>query len=206
MKVNIGPYTDWVGPYQIAEKILFWLDKYEDDRVHNFGTWLSEDKHGNDSWLMKLCTRINKLKHRQEYVKVDRYDVWSMDHTLALIIHPMLLELKSQKHGYGLIDDCDVPEHLQSKFAQPKDHEWETDSLAEARYTWFLDEITWAFAQHKSDDETDQFYDHTESRKVKDLMESISLLKVDREGLAAHNARKQHAFNMFGKYFQTLWD
>ena len=30
MKVYIGPYTNWVGPYQIAEKILFWMDRYED--------------------------------------------------------------------------------------------------------------------------------------------------------------------------------
>jgi len=29
MKVYIGPYVDWIGPYQIAEKILFWIPKYD---------------------------------------------------------------------------------------------------------------------------------------------------------------------------------
>ena len=78
--------------------------------------------------------------------------------------------------------------------------------LFRSRYEWFLNELIWAFSQHKRDDEMSEFYDHTESNKCEDLMESIKLLKVDDAGLAAHEARKQHAFNLFGKYFQTLWD
>ena len=27
MKVFIGKHVDWFGPYQLAEKILFWKDK-----------------------------------------------------------------------------------------------------------------------------------------------------------------------------------
>lgn len=49
MKILIGDYLNFLGPYQLAEKILFWLDKYEDDRVHDFGTWLATDKKGNDN-------------------------------------------------------------------------------------------------------------------------------------------------------------
>ena len=30
MKVYIGPYTKWFGPYQIADAVFFWLDKYPD--------------------------------------------------------------------------------------------------------------------------------------------------------------------------------
>lgn len=205
MKVRLGPYTTWVGPYQIAEKLLFWLDKHEDDRVHQFGTWLANDKHGEDSWLMKFCNWVQSKKTRQEYVKLDYYDHWNVDHTLAVIIAPLLIELKKHKHGYGFIDDADVPEHLRSTNGT-KANDWDWDSLAEARYAWFLDEIIWAFSQHKRDDEKSEFYDHTESEKCKDLMESIKLLKVDDAGLKAHDLRKQHAFNMFGKYFQTLWD
>ena len=54
MRVNIGPYKSWVGPYQIAEKILFWLDKNDDERVHKFGEWLA----GSDKKLSTL-TKIN---------------------------------------------------------------------------------------------------------------------------------------------------
>ncbi len=48
MKVVIGPYTTWIGPYQIAEKLCFWAKPVPDeigmkrkpDWVHDFGTWL----------------------------------------------------------------------------------------------------------------------------------------------------------------------
>ena len=36
MKVYIGAYTTYWGPYQIAEKLLFWMNKHEDRRV---GRW-----------------------------------------------------------------------------------------------------------------------------------------------------------------------
>ena len=34
MKIYIGPYVNWVGPYQIAAKILFLAS---DETKHNFG-------------------------------------------------------------------------------------------------------------------------------------------------------------------------
>lgn len=206
MKVVLGPYTNWIGPYQIAEKILFWMDKHTDDRVHNFGTWLSENRRGEDSLLMKLCTWSNKLKKRQEYVRIDRYDHWNADHTLAVIIVPLLKALRANKHGSGMIDDCDVPEHLRSTSAPPLENSWDTDDNLHRRYAWFLDEVIWAFEQHTCEAETDKFYDHGEKIPGESLMDSVARIKVDEAGLRAHCERKQHAFMMFGKYFQTLWD
>jgi len=209
MKVKLGPYTNWIGPYQIAEKLMFWADKYSDDRVHKLGTWLSENRDGTDSWLTKACNWVHKHKRRQEYVKIDRYDHWNVDHTLSLIIAPLLIELKKHKQGSGYIHDCDVPEHLRSTAPGARDgceNTWDTDANLHKRYEWFLDELIWAFTQHKSDDETDKFYDHGEKVPGEDLMQSIGRIKVDYPGLEAHNARKQHAFQMFGKYYETLWD
>lgn len=210
MKVVLGPYRNWIGPYQIAEKIFFWVDKHEDtpmaERVYKFGEWLANDKNGDDSYLTKFCNWIHSFKKRQEYVKLDYYDHWNMDHTLALIIAPLLVQLKSRKHGFGFIDDEDVPEQLQSKFGI-KENEWDWDSLAEKRYEWFLNELIWAFQVHKDDNETDAFYDHSEANnKNDDLMTQVRKIKVDQKGLDAHNKRKEHAFKMFGKYYQTLWD
>lgn len=206
MKVKLGPYTTWVGPYQIAEKLLFWMDRYEDDRVHAFGTWLSKARNGGDSYLLKLCRWVNSSKRRQEYVRIDHYDYWNADHTMAVIIAPLLKALQANKHGSGYIDDCDVPEHLRSTAAPPKEHEWDSDANLHKRYEWFLGELVWAFEQHAKDDEHDKFYDHSEAEKCEDLMESFKLLKVDQVAMDAHNARKQHAFMMFGKYYETLWD
>ena len=52
MKVRIGPYKNWFGPYQLAELLMFWVPKEKDeygiehtaDRVHKFGEWLAHGK------------------------------------------------------------------------------------------------------------------------------------------------------------------
>jgi len=121
MKVKIGKYTNWVGPYQIADALCFWATKVKDetdivprkpDWVHEFGRWLSEDKQGNDSLLTKVCQWVESKKKRTIKVHIDRWDTWGMDHTLAHIILPMLKQLKASKHGAPNVDDEDVPEHL----------------------------------------------------------------------------------------------
>ena len=34
MKIRIGPYTDWFGPYQLAETLMFWVPEEKDE--HGF--------------------------------------------------------------------------------------------------------------------------------------------------------------------------
>ncbi len=214
MKVKLGKYLTWIGPYQIADMIFFWVEKYPDPasgiekrwdyRLHDrFGTWLA------DTWVADFCQWIHNKRKRTVKVHIDNYDVWSMDSTLALIIYPMLIKLKSQKHGYGWVNDEDVPKHMRStapgaRDGVEQDHDW--DNFAEQRYEWMLNELIWTFEQLSNDDHEDQFYDHTESRKETDIMESIKKLKVDRAGLKAHNERINNGLILFGKYFRTLWD
>lgn len=207
MKVKIGPYLNWIGPYQIAEKILFWLDKYEDRRVHNFGTWLAEKKDGKDTLLAKACNWIYSKKKRKVSIRIDDYDAWSANHTLALIILPLLKRLKVTKHGSGYIDDADVPEYLRSTAAPAKENEWDTDTNFHKRYEWFLDEIIWAMGEVIKDDELDQFYDYSEvPEQERHTLGGVSKAKFDAEGFDTYQKRKQHALTLFGKYFETLWD
>ena len=103
MKVNIGPYKSWTGPYQIANALCFWVPEVADEYgckskpewVHNFGTWLAgtEPKY---SLLMRLCCWIDSKRHRVIQVRVDAWDTWSMDSTLALIVLPMLKQLREE--------------------------------------------------------------------------------------------------------------
>ena len=135
MKVKIGPYKNWIGPYQIADALCFWARKETDEYgfkskpqwVHNFGTWLSggEDQ---DSWLQRACLWIESKRSRKIKVRIDRWDTWSMDHTLSYIVLPMLKQLNKTKHGAPFVDDEDVPEYLRSTAAEPKENEWDTDS------------------------------------------------------------------------------
>jgi hypothetical protein len=218
MKVNIGPYRSWIGPYQIADMVFFWIEKYPSDelerrwdyRLHDrFGDWLAHDKNGDDSRLARLCQWIQERKKRRIKIHIDNYDVWSMDHTLSLIILPMLTTLKEQKHGHGYVDDVDVPAELgiRSTDCAPVGPNGVWDDNSEHRFEWMLDELIWTFTQLCDDnDGEDQFFDHTESLKEKDFNLSMQKLKVDREGLDAHRERIERGIRLFGKYFRTLWD
>jgi hypothetical protein len=117
VKINIAPYRPWVGPYQIAEKILFWKDR-DDDAVFAFGDWL--DKYTPIARITQWFFSKRKID-----IRIDTHDTWSMDHTLGLIILPMLKQLKETKHGSPFVDDVDVPEELQYLRApKTEDEHW----------------------------------------------------------------------------------
>jgi hypothetical protein len=217
MRVFMNGYPNhWLSPYTIIEHIFFWKDWSKCARSIQFLN--DEEKYiphpaWVDKWADRLEPACNVLKRIREtirpqirYVKIDPYDTWSMDHTLAHIIHPMLIQLQATKHGAPFTDDEDVPERLQSTLAPPKANEWDTDEFHFARWDWILDEMIWAFEKQLCDDDESQFYDHSESDLVQDWNEKMNKLKVDREGLKAHQARKANGFRLFGKYYSALWD
>lgn len=211
MKVNIGPYVDWIGPYQIADKVFFWLEKYPDDEdrpIHKLRDRLGDFLAGDDraSWLAKFCQWVHDHKKRREYVKLDRYDHWNANHTMALIILPVLKALRENQHGSGQVDLGDVPESLwPNQLAGPSNNY--TDDTIHERWKWVLDEMIWTFEQEVKDDDDAQFYDHSQANDPNDdLMTQVSKMKIDREGLEAHQDRKSNGFRLFGKYYQNLWD
>src|SRR5210317_1652539 len=175
MKIKIGPYTNYFGPYQLAEKLCFWAKDVEDeygikskpDWVHNFGEWLAHgsvepeaevgeirswDRERHNTWIYKLLLWIDSKKKRTVKVHIDRWDTWSMDNTLAYIVLPMLKQLKERKHGAPYVDPKDVPKELQPKKQTKKQKDnGETDSTHFERWDWVLDEMIFAF-ETKVDD------------------------------------------------------
>lgn len=185
MKVNIGPYHNWIGPYQIAEKILFWRDKHENHSVHDLGKKLAEIE-----WLVKLCNWIDSKKKRTIKVRIDNYDTWSMDYTLAYVILPMLKKLRDNKAGAPYVDDVDVPEHLRKSAAPPTENEWDTDENHFKRWDYVLDEMIFAFQSKTVDDWDDEFWKGVE---------------CDWDARKVVEDRIQKGFELFGKYYQGLW-
>lgn len=108
-----------------------------------------------------ICRPVNWVKSkipRIEYVKIDPYDTWSADSTLAPIILKLMVQLREKQHGAPYTDDNDVPEHLRSTNAAPKENEYDTDSLHFERWDWIMGEIIWAFEQLVAEDQgEDQF-------------------------------------------------
>lgn len=215
MKVKIGRYKRWIGPYQIAD--LFRYIGLSEDRCHKIGDKLS------NTWLMGFCSWIDQRRKRVEKVHIDSYDVWNMDSTLALIIHPMLVKLKESKQGSPNVDDEDVPIYLRSTSAPPKENEWDTDDNFHKRWDHIVDEMIWAFEQKTYDWES-QYYDgkvdiiwlpvdeNGDAVDAKDAkffrMEEAPghTFSVDRTAYDAHYARMKNGFRLFGKYYESLWD
>ena len=208
MKVEIGNYKSWIGPYHVAEKILFWMDK-EDERIDKLAKWLSTDRDGNSSRFMKLCDWVFSKRERVVKVRIDPYDTYNMDTTLSLIILPMLKQLKKTQHGSPNVDPKDVPKHLRPK-KKPSHTNGYVDDTHHERWEWVLDEMIWAFEQNQPDcDWESQFYSgvsdwqFTNGEMVKGPNHTH---EIDMEGLKAHTERMQNGMILFGKYYRALWD
>jgi hypothetical protein len=238
MKVYIGKHPSYFGPYQLAEKILFWMDKENDDRVHNFGQWLAGDSDKvkslknvlvddiQSNTLCKFLTWVDSKKKRKIEVRIDKYDTWNMDGTLAYIILPMLKQLQATKHGSPYVDDADVPENLRSTSAEPKENEWDTDSNHHLRWEWILDEMIWAFEQHHPDNDWEKQFHSGEhdwqwkesetdyanpltgkTEKCSEMFHGPNHTHVyDHEGAKVYSDRIDNGFRLMGKYFRALWD
>lgn len=204
MKVYIGPYKNWVGPYQIADMLFFWHEKWVYDSKlderwdyklkDKLGTWLS------NTWVNDFCQWLYDKQERKVKVHIDNYDTWSADHTLSLIIVPLLKRLQEVKHGSPVVDDADVPEELRSTSAPPVD-EYETDDNHHKRWDWAINEMIWAFEQQHDEQGDMQFYHDKEPDE-----NGTPQFDVDRDGLKAWQERKANGYRLFGKYYENLWD
>ena len=211
MKVYISKYRNhWISPYTILEKVCFWEN--DKDVFYNLSDEPNHKYEKAVNFLTPICEFIlkflDKVHPKINYVKIDKWDTWSMDHTLSHLVVPMLKQLKATKHGAPHVDDEDVPEHLKSTSAPPKEHDYDVDDNHFKRWDWALDEMIWAFEQKLDNNPDDQFYTHPteEERKDKSFQEQMEMIKVDREGLDAWQARKANGYRLFGKYYEGLWD
>jgi hypothetical protein len=240
MKVNIGPYTNWFGPYQLAELLCFWVKKVPDEYgykdkpewVHNFGTWLSEDKNGKSSLLNDFFLWIDKHKKRKIKIHIDKYDTWSMDHTLANIILPMLKQLRDTKHGSPMVDIEDVPEELRMtgyddgssqfilKFEDDEQYQKDSWDITHRRWEWVLNEMIFAF-EHFVDDSWEEAYRSGEidthsvpcewDENGKPTLYTFEngpnhTYECDYDGMKKVYDRIDNGFRLFGKYYRGLWD
>lgn len=235
MKVTIGNYPSWLGPYQIAELLCFWAKPVKDEYgieskpewVHNFGRFLAEGtfKEANNdvidwsnetkqTWLSKFLNWVHSFRKQTIKVKIDHWDTWNADRTLAHIILPVLEQLQKNKQGAPSVDDEDVPVGLKSTSAPAKENEWDTDANWHKRWDYVMGEMIFAFKLHLSDDWEDAFRTgehHTiwvkEETTGHYRMENgpNDTYKFDYEAHQRVVKRQQNGFRLFGKYYSGLW-
>ena len=192
MKIFIGKYRErWISNLED-----FYLDKRYMNEILS-GT-SPEDKISRflekvDDIIQTLLNKTVNLyydrenfKSQRSYIKIDEYDVWSMDTTLATIIVPMLERLKECKHGAPVVDLEDVPEYLRCTEEEFKSSD--TDENFFKRWDYVMDEMIWAF---KTDIKSDLIMlwdkdDNTEYEKA--------------------SKRLENGHRLFGKYYNGLWD
>lgn len=195
MKVKIGKYKDYVGPYQIAEALCFWAPKTTDEFgfkeypkwVNDFGEWLS------NTWVMPVCEWVESKRHRTIKIRVDDYDTWSADHTLALIIHATLVEFRNSKRygvpGYNTEDTVYL--------SDDSDYEGDAMELKVKEWNKILDKMIWSFDAIINEANHDNYWEETPDRDK---------WKIHLEKLKKHNEKIQEGLDLFGKHFRNLWD
>ena len=213
MKVWTSKYrSHWLSPYRIADTLCFWREiDYDEPWVKQFNRVMEPVCQGVQWFLDKIHPRI-------QYVKIDYWDIWSLDHTLADIILPSLRLLRERKHGSPMVDDEDVPVHLQSEAYKrakkrtkkstgyPNVHSIDNaDTTLHERWDWVLGEMIWAFEQKAADTAEDQFFDHSNASGLPWEADYVPG-KFDKEGYDAWARRKANGFRLFGKYYEALWD
>jgi hypothetical protein len=177
MKVNIGRYTNYFGPCEIALKFEWLIGK---KRCENLGDFLIEI-----DWLNRLCQWIDSKKSREIKVTIDPYDTWSLDDTLALIISPALKVLRDTTNSVAYVEDSDIPESLAVVEKLRIDYEDSDDpqGYSEARWNYVLNEMIYAFDAIAAEDG--------------DFFDEYDVIDYD---------RIQNGLRLFGKYYTSLWD
>tara|TARA_B100000949_G_scaffold107450_1_gene95430 strand:- start:149 stop:658 length:510 start_codon:yes stop_codon:yes gene_type:complete len=159
-------------------------------------------------------------KNKAEKIVIHNYDTWSMDHTLAHIIVPMLKQLREVKHGAPFVENNDVPVELQATEEELKlNNSGSTDDKYFDRWNYVMDEMIFAF-QSKLEDWGEQFWSGEADMKFVEIPEKDEdgeelytmeyglkhTLELDKEGMKVYQDRINNGFLLFGKYYNGLWD
>ena len=164
-------------------------------------------------------------KERKIEVIIEQWDTYSMDHTAALIILPLLLQLKQTKHGVhsGLVTRTggDMDNNLCFDFIA-EDENAVFDKLCD-QWDEILDKMIWSF-QQLVDDSYDSKYHHGHMKlgwkpieitnpttgNVEKAYEMVDENPgehwYDHVGHQLHEERIQEGLELFGKYYRNLWD
>ena len=168
---------------------------------------------------------LNKPGSKKEIhrVKIDKFDTWNIDVTMAHIIVPLLTEFRKDLHGAPHTDNEDVPDEL--RMSDEEKHVYsnngETDDNWFKRWDYVLDEMIWAF-QQKLEEWEEQFasgendVSFVEAPEEGTDEEGQPMYKMkygpkhnreyDWEGRKKFQERMTNGYKLFGKYYEGLWD
>jgi hypothetical protein len=176
---------------------------------------------------IKISKFPNKGPQRID-VRIDPWDTWNMDSTIAQIIYPMLVQLKATKHGIpgDLVNDVGGEDYAdQASFDFYKETHDESWNKGAERWDDILDKMIWSFGQIAYEDYDAQYHhgdakydwiitDRTYPNPITGVPEPTYQMVdknpdehwYDHVGHKLHEERIQEGLDLFGKYFRSLWD
>jgi len=232
MRVKIGKYPHWYTTTRVEDAYLKWRHKKfawdVDVRDHD---WIDKIVMGAlDAWHTVLCYTINQIQKRRERkvkIRVDYWDVWGADETLAHVILPVLEKLKEIKQGAPFVDSKDVPKELRPKKLTKKQKEnGDVDDKHFERWEYVLDAMIWSFreiTEHKPGEEefftgeSDVVWTKVDvhGNEVGDDFDGMIYYRMDKgpndtrrfdkEGYDKYSERIDEGLRLFGKYYRGLW-
>lgn len=134
------------------------------------------------------------IRHRKRKisVRIDDWDTWSADVTLAYIIHPVLLKIKENKYGTPYTYREDAPDDVIYD-DQIEDNDWDRPFNV-MRWHYILDEMIFAFEKIKDGEWDLEIYERHNGWTTEALEECGEIQKRINNGL-----------RLFAKYYQSLW-
>lgn len=172
--------------------------------------------------------KFYKSNHdRRINVKIEGFDTWSLDHTLAFIILPALLQLKETKQGVPSEFGDVGGDNSSNQYCFDFYSESHNDAFEQKVKQWdeVLDKMIWSFEQLVSDNYDDKYHhgkaeydfvqgDKTYSNPVTGKQENLYHMVdknpgkhwYDHVGHMLHEERIQEGLDLFGKYYRALWD
>ena len=226
-------YCDWAARnWRTGKTICFW-EKNDDVFYDLEGKGTKYTKLVN--FLTPICQLwsdfLDTVHPRIKYVKIDKYDTYSMDSTLVPIILPMLKQLRDTKHGSPMIDMEDVPVEFRTTSYEEYDSQKCFDFYYEVdenvtykgihdRWTWVLNEEIFAFERLADDSWRENFQtgkidfitkpcawdENGKATMYQSRRGPNYTFECDYDGMIAVEDRIQNGLRLFGKYFNCHWD
>ena len=224
--IKTKPSDHWLSPYKILKAVCFWENDSDVFYGHGkYKKWI-ELLTPISYWLMKFLDIV----HPQiDYVKINDFDTWSVDFTLAPIILEMLKRLKANKQGSPTVNLEDVPEDLRATNTESYSdqscfdfYQKESNFVYQPvhdRWSWVLDEMIFAF-EHIVDDSWKEIFrsgiiDHKRVECAWDETGKATMYRLEKgpkhtyecdyDGMFKVENRIQNGLRLFGTYYQGLW-
>lgn len=205
MKFIIGKPVNYIGPYQIAELLKYiWISE---DTRYKVGTFLHNTK------LNAFCEWLDTKRKRKVKAKIEPYDVWNADSTMAYVIYHILVKFQEEnKCSYAVVKDEDIPEFIE---VFNRDFFLSNEEFERAKWGYVIDECIWTFEQLLPETDWEAKY-HSGNINFS-IMSSDDDKNVlvkgpndthifDDEGYLKHSKKIQNGLILFAKHFQNFWD